>query len=129
MASASRLPTPDEYERRVRPLLRDTRGCEIKIAGDASTPDPGTQVTLSVTLGLNPVPTEFFGNLISTPPGDNEYEIAMIQTRKGGGSGLVYQGHGECFLYILASFKILIRAFFQRVSSLSAHVGCSTNKS
>lgn len=63
-------------------------------------PDPGTQVTLSVKLGLDPVVTEFYGNIISTPPGDNEYEIAMILTRKVGGSGLVYQEHGEFFLYM-----------------------------
>lgn len=64
-------------------------------------PDPGTQVTIFVTLGQDPVVTEFVGNVISTPPGDNEYEIAMILTRKGGGSGLVYEGHGKCFLCFL----------------------------
>lgn len=61
-------------------------------------PDSGTQVTMSVTLGQDPVPTEFVGNVISTPPGDNEYEIAMILTRKGGGSGLVYNDHSKCFI-------------------------------
>ncbi len=64
-------------------------------------PEAGTRVTVSVVLGQDPVVTEFVGNVISTPPGDNEYEIAMILTRKGGGSGLVYEGHGECFLYFL----------------------------
>jgi len=63
-------------------------------------PDPGTPITLSVTLGQGPVVTEFVVKVISTPPGDNEYEFGMILTRKGGGSSLVFKGHGKCFLYI-----------------------------
>lgn len=58
-------------------------------------PGPGTRVTISVHFANDPVPTDFIGRVIATPPGDNEYGIAMVVSRKGGRSGFVLTGHGE----------------------------------
>lgn len=58
-------------------------------------PGPGTRVTISVHFANDPVPTDFIGRVIATPPGDNEYGIAMVVSRKGGRCGFVFTGHGK----------------------------------
>lgn len=56
---------------------------------------PGTQVTMSVLSAHDPVPTEFTGLVISSPPGDDEFGISMVVNRIGGRPGFVLTGHGK----------------------------------
>ena len=60
-------------------------------------PKAGTIVELQLILGG--ISAEFLGKVIPSPTNANEHEISMILTRRGGGTGFVFEGHKGRFRF------------------------------